>query len=33
MPAISVCPLSSLVETRNVGSSSARRPSATDIFS
>jgi hypothetical protein len=33
MPEISVCPLSSLVRTWNVGSSSARRPSATDIFS
>ncbi len=33
MPEISVCPVSSLVATWNVGSSSARRPSATDIFS
>ena len=33
MPEISVWPVSSLVRTWNVGSSSARRPSATDIFS
>ncbi len=33
MPEISVWPVSSLVWTWNVGSSSARRPSATDIFS
>ena len=33
MPEISVWPVSSLVCTRKVGSSSARRPSATDIFS
>ena len=33
MPEISVWPVSSLVWTRKVGSSSARRPSATDIFS
>ena len=33
MPEISVCPVSSLVATWKVGSSSARRPSATDIFS
>ena len=32
MPEISVWPVSSLVCTRKVGSSSARRPSATDIF-
>ena len=33
MPEISVWPVSSLLRTWNVGSSSARRPSATDIFS
>ena len=33
MPEISVWPVSSLVRTWKVGSSSARRPSATDIFS
>ena len=33
MPEISVWPVSSLVWTWNVGSSSARRPRATDIFS
>ena len=33
MPEISVWPVSSLVWTWKVGSSSARRPSATDIFS
>ena len=33
MPEISVWPVSSLVATRKVGSSSARRPRATDIFS
>ena len=33
MPEISVWPVSSFVRTWNVGSSSARRPSATDIFS
>ena len=32
MPEISVWPVSSLVWTWKVGSSSARRPSATDIF-
>ena len=33
MPEISVWPVSSLVRTWKVGSSSARRPSAIDIFS
>ncbi len=33
MPEISVWPVSSFVWTWNVGSSSARRPRATDIFS
>ena len=33
MPEISVWPVSSLVRTWKVGSSSARRPRATDIFS
>ena len=33
MPEISVWPVSSFVCTWKVGSSSARRPSATDIFS
>ena len=33
MPEISVWPVSSLVCTWKVGSSSARRPRATDIFS
>ena len=33
MPEISVCPVSSLVRTWKVGSSSARRASAVDIFS
>ena len=33
MPEISVWPVSSFVRTWKVGSSSARRPSATDIFS
>ena len=33
MPEISVWPVSSLVRTWNVGSSSASRPSAVDIFS
>ena len=33
MPEISVWPVSSLLETWKVGSSSARRPRATDIFS
>jgi len=33
MPEISVCPVSSLVRTWKVGSSSARRPSAIDILS
>ncbi len=33
MPSISVCPVSSFVRTRKVGSSSARRASAAPILS
>ena len=33
MPEMTVWPVSSSVRTRNVGSSSDRRPSASDIFS